>query len=152
MNQPQLYICSLPPEPPLPSPSTSPSHPSAAAAKSLQSCPTLCSSIDGSPPGSPVPGILQAQAKLLFWKPAFLWCQLCITFGRILHFCWCYCGRENKIVQLVILSARKLALPLLPPPPPPRPFLILKGRLLCPGQTPSLALAPTVTPLENQFL
>ena len=32
----------------------------AAAAKSLQSCPTLCESIDGSPPGSPVPGILQA--------------------------------------------------------------------------------------------
>ena len=32
----------------------------AAAAKSLQSCPTLCSPIDGSPPGSPVPGILQA--------------------------------------------------------------------------------------------
>ena len=33
----------------------------AAAAKSLQSCPTLCDSIDGSPPGSPVPGILQAR-------------------------------------------------------------------------------------------
>uniref|UniRef100_A0AC11DB24 Uncharacterized protein n=1 Tax=Ovis aries TaxID=9940 RepID=A0AC11DB24_SHEEP len=31
-----------------------------AAAKSLQSCPTLCEPIDGSPPGSPVPGILQA--------------------------------------------------------------------------------------------
>ena len=33
----------------------------AAAAKSLQSCPTLCGPIDGSPPGSPVPGILQAR-------------------------------------------------------------------------------------------
>ena len=32
----------------------------AAAAKSLQSCPTLCDPEDGSPPGSPVPGILQA--------------------------------------------------------------------------------------------
>ena len=32
----------------------------AAAAKSLQ-CPTLCDPIDGSPPGSPVPGILQAR-------------------------------------------------------------------------------------------
>ena len=31
-----------------------------AAAKSLQSCPTLCDPINGSPPGSPVPGILQA--------------------------------------------------------------------------------------------
>ena len=33
----------------------------AAAAKSLQSCPTLCDPEDGSPPGSPVPGILQAR-------------------------------------------------------------------------------------------
>ena len=32
-----------------------------AAAKSLQSCPTLCDPIDGSPPGSPVPGILQTR-------------------------------------------------------------------------------------------
>ena len=32
----------------------------AAAAKSLQLCPTLCNPLDGSPPGSPVPGILQA--------------------------------------------------------------------------------------------
>ena len=31
------------------------------AAKSLQSCLTLCDPIDGSPPGSPVPGILQAR-------------------------------------------------------------------------------------------
>ena len=33
----------------------------AAAAKSLQSCPTLCDPIDGGPPGSPVPGILQVR-------------------------------------------------------------------------------------------
>ena len=33
----------------------------AAAANSLQSCPTLCDPIDGSPPGSPIPGILQAR-------------------------------------------------------------------------------------------
>ena len=33
----------------------------AAAAKLLQSCPTLCDPRDGSPPGSPVPGILQAR-------------------------------------------------------------------------------------------
>ena len=33
----------------------------APAAKSLQSCPTLCDPINGSPPGSPVPGILQAR-------------------------------------------------------------------------------------------
>ena len=33
----------------------------AAAAKSLQSCPILCDPMDGRPPGSPVPGILQAR-------------------------------------------------------------------------------------------
>ena len=32
-----------------------------AAAKLPQSCPTLCNPIDGSPPGSPIPGILQAR-------------------------------------------------------------------------------------------
>ena len=37
----------------------------AAAAESLQSCPTLCDPIDGSPPGSPIPGIL--QARILEW-------------------------------------------------------------------------------------
>ena len=36
-----------------------------AAAKLLQSCPTLCSPIDSSPPGSPIPGIL--QARVLEW-------------------------------------------------------------------------------------
>ena len=36
-------------------------EPATAAAKSLQLCPTLCDPIDGGPPGSPVPGILQAR-------------------------------------------------------------------------------------------
>ena len=38
----------------------------AAAAKSLQSCLTLCDPIDGNPPGSPIPGIL--QARTLEWN------------------------------------------------------------------------------------
>ena len=38
-----------------------PAAAAAAAAESLQSCPTLCDPMDGSPPGSPVPGILQAR-------------------------------------------------------------------------------------------
>ena len=45
----------------------------AAAAKSLQSCLTLCDPIDGSPPGSPVPGIL--QARTLEW--------LAISFSNV---------------------------------------------------------------------
>ena len=40
-------------------------HPAAAAAALLQSCPTLCNPIDGSPPGSPIPEIL--QARILEW-------------------------------------------------------------------------------------
>ena len=46
-------------------PCPSPTLAAAAAAKSLQLCPTLCDPIDGSPPGSPVPGIL--QARILDW-------------------------------------------------------------------------------------
>ena len=46
----------------------------AAAAKSLQSCLTLCNSIDSSPPGSPIPGIL--QARTLF--PLFLSAPFCL--------------------------------------------------------------------------
>ena len=47
----------------------------AAAAKSLQSCLTLCDPVDGSPPGSPVPGIL--QARTLEW--------VAIAFSRPYH-------------------------------------------------------------------
>ena len=46
-----------------------PAAAAAAAAKSLQSCPTLCDPIDSSPPGSPIPGIL--QARILEWVAIF---------------------------------------------------------------------------------
>ena len=49
----------------------------AAAAKSLQSCPTLCNPIDSSPPGSSVPGIL--QARILEW--------VAVSFSRGLRGC-----------------------------------------------------------------
>ena len=51
-------------------------HCTAAAAKSLQSCPTLCDPIDGSPPGSPIPGILQARTLewvAIFFSKAWKW-------------------------------------------------------------------------------
>ena len=44
-------------------------------AKPLQSCPTLCDPIDGSPPGSPVPGILQART--------LEWVAISQSLGRI---------------------------------------------------------------------
>ena len=52
-----------------------PSSSTAAAAKSLQSCPTLWDPIDGSPAGSPVPGNL--QARTLEWAA--------ISFSILLH-------------------------------------------------------------------
>ena len=57
-NPPLLHLLhwlvgSLPPAPP--------GKPIHGIAKSLQSCPTLCDPVDGNPPGSPVPGILQAR-------------------------------------------------------------------------------------------
>ena len=67
----------------LPCPS---STPAAAAAKSLQSCPTLCDPIDGSPPGSPIPGILQARVlesptpgAYLNSHPSCWWCHSTIS-------------------------------------------------------------------------
>ena len=48
----------------------------AAAAKSLQLCPTLCDPVDGSPPGSPIPGILQARTLewvAIFFSNAWKW-------------------------------------------------------------------------------
>ena len=39
----------------------------AAAAKSLQLCPTLCDPRDGSPPGSPVPGVMEVKTKVNKW-------------------------------------------------------------------------------------
>ena len=53
-------------------PEVSLAHDAAAAAKSLQSYPTLCNAIDGSPPGSPIPGILsrwEHWSGLLFPSP-----------------------------------------------------------------------------------
>ena len=60
----------------------------AAAAKSLQSCPTLCNPTDGSPPGSPVPGIL--QARTLEWGA--------ITFSDM-H---CSVFKKYLVVQILI--------------------------------------------------
>ena len=59
----------------------------AAAAKSLQSCPTLCHPIDGSPPGSPIPGIL--QARTLEW--------VAISFSNA----WKWKGKSLSRVRLL---------------------------------------------------
>ena len=71
------YLCSRPPSR------------AAAAAKSLQSCPTLCDPIDGSPPGSLNPGIL--QARTLEWQappftkaPSNILCPSTFSFPSVL--------------------------------------------------------------------
>ena len=59
---------------------------SAAAAKSLQSCLTLCYPIDGSPPGSPVPGILQARTLewvAISFSNAWKWKVKVKLFSRV---------------------------------------------------------------------
>ena len=58
----------------------------AAAAKSLQSCPTLCAPIDGSPPGSPIPGILQARTLewvAISFSNAWKWTVKVKSFSRV---------------------------------------------------------------------
>ena len=64
----------------------------AATAKSLQSCSTLCDPIDGSPPGSPVPGIL--QARTLEW--------VAISFSN---------ARKKKVKVKLLSRVRLLATP-----------------------------------------
>ena len=58
----------------------------AAAAKSLQSCPTLSDPIDGSPPGSPIPGILQARTLewvAISFSNAWKWKVKVKSFSRV---------------------------------------------------------------------
>ena len=57
----------------------------AAAAKSLQSCPILCDPIDGSPPGSPDPGIL--QARTLEWVAFLLQCMKVESEREVTQLC-----------------------------------------------------------------
>ena len=62
----------------------------AAAAKSLQSCPILCDPIEGSPPGSPVPGIL--QARTLEW--------VAISFSNA----WKWKGKVKSLSRIRLLA------------------------------------------------
>ena len=66
----------------------------AAAAKSLQSCPTLCDPRDGSPLGSPVPGIL--QARTLEWAA--------IYYTAIKKMKFCHLGQREWILKILCLA------------------------------------------------
>ena len=70
----------------LPFPSPMWVNAAAAAAKLLQSCPTLCDPIDSSPPGSPVPGILQARTLewvVISFSNAWKWKMKVKSFSRV---------------------------------------------------------------------
>ena len=70
-------------------------HWSLFAAKSLQSCPTLCDPTDGSPPGSPVPGIL--QARTLEW--IFVYLHANTTLSWLLLICIKFLNQKLWIFQ-----------------------------------------------------
>ena len=58
----------------------------AAAAKTLQSCPTLCDPTDGNPPGSPIPGILQARTRewvAISFSDAWKWKEKVKLLSRV---------------------------------------------------------------------
>ena len=75
--------------------------PAAAAAKSLQSCPTLCDPRDGSPPDSPVPGIL--QARTLEW--------IAISFSNA----WKWKVKEKSLSRVRLLATPQTAAYKAPP-------------------------------------
>ena len=78
----------------------------AAAAKLLQSCPTLCDPVDGSPPGSSVPGVL--QARILEW--------VAISFSSDSHYIAVLEDRPLEHSQDTQLSFMKTITFLFPPP------------------------------------
>ena len=109
-----------------------------AAAKSLQSCPTLCDPIDGSPPGSPIPGIL--QARILEW--------VAISFSNA----WKWKVKVKSLSRVLLLATPWTAAYQAPPsmgfsrqecwsgvplPSPEIRLVILKGNLswIFPGKT-----------------
>ena len=107
-------------------------HLKAAAAKSLQSCPTLCDPIDGTLPGSPIPGILQARTlewvaisfsnawkwkvkvKSLsrVWLPATPWTAAHQThpsmgFSRQEYWSGCHCPLKANQCQIITLACNQ---------------------------------------------
>ena len=74
----------------------------AAAAKSLQSCPTLCDPRDGSPPGSPVPGILQAitlEWVAISFSNAWKWKVKVNSLSRVRLLATLYCSPPGSSVH-----------------------------------------------------
>ena len=88
----------------------------AAAAKSLQSCPTLCKPIDGSPPGFPSPGIL--QARTLEWVANIQTRHFC----RMQSSCGWLLSRSTMLLRAILVGACISRL-----------FLLMLSRIPSPG-------------------
>ena len=76
----------------------------AAAAKSLQSCPILCDPIDSSPPGSPVPGILQARTLewvAISFPSAWKWKGKVKSLSRVRLLATPWLKKKKKKVQIM---------------------------------------------------
>ena len=84
------------------------SHCEFANAKLLQSCPTLCNPIDGSPPGSPVPGILQARTLewvAISFSNAWKWkVKMKLQPTRLLH-PWDFLGKSTWVACHCLLRS-----------------------------------------------
>ena len=79
----------------------------AAAAKSLQSCPTLCDPIDGSPPGSPIYGIF--QARVLEWGAIASDPQMMSSWSPVSFFlprypCWSTANGNKKPRKILLVG------------------------------------------------
>ena len=91
------------------------------AAKYLQSCPTLCDPIDGSPPGSPVPGILQARTQewvAISFSNIYAYIHICVciyTYVYVhvctnVYVCICVCVKthQNRCIECIHFVTCKL--------------------------------------------
>ena len=91
----------------------------AAAAKSLQSCPTLCDPRDGSPPGSPIPGILQARTLewvAISFSKAWKWKVKVKSLSRVRFLAtpWTAGSSVHGIFQARILEWVAIAFSIIP--------------------------------------
>ena len=104
----------------------------AAAAKLLQSCPTLCHPIDGSPPGFPVPGILQARTMewvAISFSNAWKWKVKVKSLSRVqlLATPWTATYQAPPTVRF----SRQEYWSGVPSPSPTKPLAYSKGLLVC---------------------
>ena len=117
-----------------------------AAAKSLQSCPTLCDPIDGSPPGSPIPGILQARTlewAAISFSSAWKWKVKVKTLSHVQLFVTPWTAAHQA--SLSITNSRSLLKLMSVELVMPSSYLILRRPLLLPP-----SIVPSIRVFSNE--